>query len=194
MMLRRLFIATLLSAVALPALAQASVDFSSKPPITLDVASIEVESTYVPPMKEPNVDHLLPLTPSNAVRLWVSQRLKAGGTAGRARVIIHDAAIVEQDLERTEGVRGWFTKDQSQKYEGRIRVEIVVDGTARGYAGSASAAVARSTTVTEDISLNEREKTMMALVNDLATDLDGQLEPAIRTNLFPILVMQQGQP
>lgn len=188
-MISRFFFALFLCTLALPAAAQGALDFSTKPPITLDVASIEVESTYVAPMKEPNIDHLLPVTPSNAVRLWVSQRLKAGGSTGRARVIIHDASIIETDLKRTGGIRGWFTKDQSQKYEGRIQVEILVEGTARGFSGSSSATVTRATTVAEDVSLNEREKTMTGLVNDLTTDLDGQLEPAIRTNLFPVLVM-----
>jgi hypothetical protein len=190
-MLRRLFIATCLSFAALPALAQGgALDFTAKDPITLDVASIEVESDYVAPMKDPNVDHLITITPSDAVRLWASQRLKAGGNQGRARVIIRDASVKEQELERTTGIKGWFTKDQSEKYNGRIQVDILVDGTSRGFSGSASATVARSTSVPEDVSLAERDKTMLTLVRELATDLDTQLEPAIKANLFPVLIIQ----
>jgi hypothetical protein len=190
-MLRRVFIATCLSLAALPALAQGgALDFTAKDPITLDVASIEVESEYVAPMKDPNVDHLITITPSDAVRLWASQRLKAGGSQGRARVVIRDASVKEKELERTTGIKGWFTKDQSEQYDGRIQVDILVEGTARGFTGSASATVARSTSVPEDVSLAERDKTMLTLVRELATDLDSQLEPAIKANLFPVVIIQ----
>jgi hypothetical protein len=193
-MLRRSLLALVVAAPllpALPVLAQsAGVDFTNREPIVLDVASIEVESPYVPPMKPPNVDHLLTLSPSDAVRLWASSRLKAGGTQGRARVIIQDASVKEQDLERTTGIKGWFTKDQSQKYEGRLQVEIIVDGTARGASGRVSAKVTRATTVAEDVTLDEREKTMQALVSDLAGDLDTELDKSIRANMFPVILIQ----
>ncbi|MDG5496878.1 hypothetical protein [Niveispirillum sp. BGYR6] len=190
-MLRRLFIATCLSFAALPALAQGgALDLSMKDPITLDVASIEVESEYVAPMKEPNVDHLITITPSDAVRLWASQRLKAGGSQGRARVVIRDASVREKELPRTTGIKGWFTKDQSEEYDGRLQVDIIVEGSARGFSGSVSATVTRSTSVREDVSLAERDKTMLAMVKEMAADLDRQMEPAIKSNLFPVVIIQ----
>ncbi|SNR89060.1 hypothetical protein SAMN05880556_101370 [Azospirillum sp. RU38E] len=190
-MLRRLFIATCLSFAALPALAQGgALDLSAKDPITLDVASIEVESEYVAPMKEPNVDHLITITPSDAVRLWASQRLKAGGSQGRARVVIRDASVREKELPRTTGIKGWFTKDQSEEYDGKLQVDIIVEGTARGFSGSVSATVTRSTSVREDVSLAERDKTMLAMVKEMAADLDRQMDPAIKSNLFPVVIIQ----
>lgn len=192
-MLRRSLLALpmLMLLAPLSAAAQsAGFDFGGKAPILLDVATIDVESAYTPPMRDPHVDHLIPVTPSDAVRLWVGARLKADGSQGRARVIIRDASVKEQALERTSGVKGWFTKDQSEKYEGKIQVEIVVEGTSRGFGGSASALVGRSTTVVEDVSLAEREKTMLALVRDLANDLDAQLDPAIRSSLFPAVIIR----
>lgn len=190
-MLRRFFIATCLSFATLPALAQGgALDLSAKDPITLDVASIEVESDYVAPMKEPNVDHLITITPSDAVRLWASQRLKAGGSQGRARVVIRDASVREKELPRTTGIKGWFTKDQSEEYDGRLQVDIIVEGTVRGFSGSVSATVTRSTSVREDVSLAERDKTMLAMVKEMAADLDRQMDPAIKSNLFPVVIIQ----
>lgn len=192
-MLRRslltIALATPLLATLLAA-AQSIVDFSGREPIVLDVASIEVESQYVAPMAPPNIDHELPLTPSDAVRLWASTRLKAGGPQGKARVIIKDASVKEIDLDRTKGIKGWFTKDQSQKYEGKFAVDIVIEGTARGFSGSVSAAVARSTTVAEDVTLAQREKTMTDLVRDMAGDLDVELDKSIRANMFPVIIIQ----
>lgn len=193
-MLRRSLLTLALAAPllsALPAAAQsAGVDFTGRDPIVLDVASIEVESQYAPPMKAPNVDHEIPLTPSDAVRLWATTRLKAGGPQGRARIIIRDASVKEIELDRTTGIKGWFTKDQSQKYEGKIQVDILIDGTSRGFSGGVSAAVARATTVAEDVTLAQREKTMLDLVRDLSSDLDGELEKSIRANLFPVIILQ----
>ncbi|MBP7338148.1 hypothetical protein [Niveispirillum sp.] len=192
-MLRRSLLSLALTApllAVLPVAAQSIVDFSGREAIVLDVASIEVESQYVAPMAPPNIDHELPLTPSDAVRLWASTRLKAGGTQGKARVIIKDASVKEIDLDRTKGIKGWFTKDQSQKYEGKFAVDIVVEGTSRGYTGSVSAAVARSTTVAEDVTLAQREKTMTDLVRDLVGDLDTELDKSIRANMFPVIIIQ----
>ncbi|ACI99853.1 hypothetical protein [Rhodospirillum centenum] len=185
----------LLLAVALPsgpAAAQQTgpgLSFAEKGAITLDVAEIEVVNEYVPPLKEPNVEHLLPVTPADTVRLWVQDRLKAGGGSGRARVVIRDASVVEAELERTTGIRGWFTKDQSERYEGKLAVEVLVERPAQGFSGAASVAVARSTTVAEDVSLAEREKAMLDLVRAMAADLDAQLDAAIRANLFPAIIL-----
>ncbi|WP_114393223.1 hypothetical protein [Oleisolibacter albus] len=188
----RLFLAALLplATLALPARAQDpnGFSFTSGGVITLDVAEIEVSSDYVAPMKEPNVEHLLPITPSDAVRLWASSRLKAGGSAGRARIVIHDAAVVEEELKRTGGVKGWFTKDQSERYTGRLAVEVLIDKPS-GFTGSASAAVARSTSVREDVSLADRDKTMLTLVRELTGDLDAQLSQAIKTALFQVVIL-----
>ncbi|QJE74677.1 hypothetical protein HHL28_17865 [Aerophototrophica crusticola] len=179
-----------LLAFAVPSLAQApGFGFADKGPIRLDVATIEVVEEYRPPLKDPNVEHLIPVTPTAAVKLWAQDRLKAVGSQGTARLVIRDASVVEQPLERTEGVRGWFTKDQTERYSGKISVELVVQQPAKGFNGAATAAASRSTTVREDVSLAEREKVMLELVRQLATDLDGQLDATIRANLFPVLVL-----
>ncbi len=160
--------------------------FQQKGPIALDVAAIEVVDSYVAPLREPNVEHLIPVSPSAAVRLWAADRLRAEGTTGRARVVVRDGAVKEVPLPRTEGVRGWFTKDQSERYEATLSVEVQVEGPG-GWTGFTSVAVARSTTVAENVSLAEREKAMLALVQALAADLDAKLDEAIRSNLFRVV-------
>ncbi|MFM2044754.1 MAG: hypothetical protein RLY86_3330 [Pseudomonadota bacterium] len=196
-MRRLLSPAFLLAALCLttgPALSQAAgqpapagFGFADKRPVTLAVAEVIVQSDYVPPVRDPYVDHLIPVTPTDAVRLWAQDRLRTGAADGTARIIVKEASVMEVPLERTEGVRGWFTKDQSERYTGKLTVEIVVDTPSLGQ-GIASANVSRSTTVPEDVSLAEREKVMLTLVRDLIRDLDTQLEPAIRTHLAPMVV------
>lgn len=186
-LLPALLLAAAIAALAPTAVAQQAAPqgfgFQQKGAITLDVATVDVVDAYAEPMREPNVEHLLAVSPSDAVRLWAADRLKAGGGTGRAQVIIRDAAVKEVPLQRTEGVRGWFTKDQSERYDASLTVEVRVDGPG-GYSGFTTVVVGRSTTVPEDVSLAEREKAMLALVQALAADLDAKLDEAIRTNLF----------
>ncbi|MBB6253508.1 hypothetical protein [Nitrospirillum iridis] len=163
--------------------------FADETPITLNVAEIEVVNDYVSPMKPPNIEHQLQLTPAEVVRLWVQDRLKAAGSSGKARVVIKNASIVEVNLPRTTGVKGWFTTDQSQRYDGRVEVEIQVDMPAKGYAGSTSVIITSSQSVSEDVTLNQREKTWAQLVRDMARDMDAQLAKGIRDNLFVAMVL-----
>ncbi|MDE1148826.1 MAG: hypothetical protein PW843_19845 [Azospirillaceae bacterium] len=163
--------------------------FADETPITLNVAEIEVVNDYVSPMKPPNIEYQLQLTPAEVVRLWVQDRLKAAGSSGKARVIIRNASIVEVNLPRTSGVKGWFTTDQSQRYDGRLEVEIQVDMPAKSYAGSTSVVVTSSQSVAEDVTLNQREKTWAQLVRDMSHDMDAQLAKGIRDNLFAALIL-----
>ena len=196
--MRRSAALLLLCALALPALSavapaqtqpQAGLSFAAQEPITLDVADIEIVNSYVPPMQDPNVEHLIPVTPADVVKLWAQDRLRAGGQAGRARVIIRQASVKEMPLPRTKGIRGWFTKDQSERYEGTLDVEIRIDRNARGYSGHASTIVSRSTSVREDVSLAERDKALLDLVRAMAQDLNSQLETTIKNNLNPVVIL-----
>ena len=91
--------------------------WSHLPPITLDVAEIEIVDASRPTGASPHVEHLFPLPPAEAAGRWARDRLRAGGLANRARFIIQRADVVEVGLKRTEGFYGIFTTDLL----GRIR-------------------------------------------------------------------------
>jgi len=183
-----LLLAALLLPTGVTLAQQPGFSFADSPPIALDVARIEVEVAYVPPMQDPHVDHVLAVTPTDAVRLWAQSRLKAVGSEGTATVIVRQASVVEKPLERTGGVRGWFTQDQSERYDGTLQVEVVAQHPGRGFQASASAAVSSSTSVAEDVTLAEREKTMLSLVQAMARELDSRMVPAIRNYFGPLIV------
>ncbi len=153
--------------------------------IALNVANIDIVDQYRPPQAKPNVDHLVPIPPIRAVHDWATGRLRAVGTGGSVQVIILDASIVEVQLPKTQGIKGWFTTDQSQRYDGRIEVKVV--GAEGGFSGYAQAAASRSITVPEDISLAGREDTWTTLVAQMVEDLDNRLEPGIKDGLGPLL-------
>ncbi len=156
--------------------------------LTFEAASVEVVNEYQAPMMAPNVEHTAPLAPANAGLQWARDRIKATGRGGRTvRVIVRNGRIAESDLRKTQGLRGAFTTDQAQRYEATLEMVVEVRGE-RGFRDAfATATVERSTTVPETITLNDRDKVLFGLVEDLMKDLNAQLERNIREFLAAYL-------
>ena len=164
-----------------------AVSFADRATIDLDVAVIDVIDQYHSPMAKPNVEHLTPNPPEQAVRRWAAERLRAVGNSGSAQVIILDASIVESQLAREQGITAYFTTQQGQRYDGRVEVKIVCQSPTTGLTGYAQAMASRSSTVPEDISLAGREETWDKLVRGMMEDLDNRLGHAVQDGLGPML-------
>lgn len=146
------------------------------PPITLDVAEIEIIDATQPTGASPHVEHLFPLPPAKAAERWARDRLRAGGTQNRARFIIQRADVVEVGLRQTEGISGVFTKDQSERYDAELAVLLEIRSDAGPLLGQVTAELRKSRTVREDASLNERESIWFAITDDLAKLLNAEME------------------
>ena len=162
------------------------ISFANLAPISFDVARIEVVQQYQPPQVAPNVDHLTPVPPSDAIRRWANERVRAMGASGTMRVIIKDASITETHLTPTTGVRGAFTTDQSERYDGRLSVDLVVEVPSRRFQGYTGATVARTISVPENVSLQGREDAWHSLVERMMADLNAKLEEGIDGNLSAV--------
>jgi hypothetical protein len=157
------------------------------PPFRLDVAEVEIVSEYEPTFRPPNVEHLAPVPPEQAARRWAEDRIQAAGERGRAKVIIKEASIVEVPLELEEGLRGYLTTEQAERYDAVVEVEIEIRGP-RGYRdGFAKARAERTRTVPEDITLNERERVWFELTEGLMKDFDAEMSKNIRQHLARFL-------
>jgi len=161
--------------------------FAGSAPILLDVAQIEIHKNYKSPLKLPNVDHEMPLNLQDATESWAKERLKAVGRTGTARFIITQASVVETKLKQTEGIKGVFTTDQGERYDGILSVQMEVSGgIARGTA-AARAGVRASRTVREDATLAERERKWFDMTEAMLNELDKTLETQIRRHLKAFL-------
>jgi hypothetical protein len=100
--------------------------FEDRPKLRLDVATIEVERVFRPTLKEPQVEHLFPVPPEIAAESWARDRLEATnpGAPRRARVRILDANVKETPLQKTGGLRGAFTTEQSERYDATVEVSV----------------------------------------------------------------------
>ncbi len=151
--------------------------------ITLDVARIDVESRYIPPMKAPNVEHRAPVAPYTAIRQWAGQRLKAAGRRNVATLVILDASIREVRLPVKGGLKGFLTTQQSARFDGRAAVLLEIRNAGGRQLAFATARATRSMTLAEGASIAQREKVLFALTEDLVADINRRLEREARQHL-----------
>ena len=151
--------------------------------IRLDVSTIEIVDAYDAPLREPNVEHRAPAQPAVAAKRWAEDRLVAAGSGRRAVFTVQEASIIETKLEPAGGLKGIFTKDQSERYDATLLVDLAIIDSGGTRRGSASATATRSRTVPENITLNERERIWFQLVEGMMADLNRELEKAIGQSL-----------
>jgi hypothetical protein len=168
----------------------ADITFQQFPKFTFAVGKIEIVREYVAPGAPPNVEHQFPVTPMQMAERWALDRLVAVGGPGELRYVIKRAGVVESQLPRTTGIRGAFTTDQAQRYDGVVEVEIEIRNE-RGYRdGLVTARAERRQSVAEDISLADRERAWYAMTEGLGRDLNQELERNIQVGLVRFIAIR----
>ncbi len=153
--------------------------------IRLDVSQISILSEYKSPFAPPNIEQDMPVLPERAMRRWAADRLVATGTPGHtAQFIIQDAKVTDTKLAKTEGLRGVFTTDQSDRYDASFAARVVVRADPGNFGNAqATASATRSQTVPEGITVNQREKVWFDLVEATMNDLNAELERQIQAHM-----------
>ncbi len=155
--------------------------------IRLDVAAVEIVEVYIPPLTPPNVEHEFPIAPAAAARRWFEDRLQAVGAAGLALAVVREASVVEVPLKKTTGVTGLVTKDQSERYDAKLVMEIEIRSAVGDREAFVRAVATRSRSVPEDITLNDREQVFFELTEALMNDINAQLLNQINQHLVKYL-------
>ncbi len=162
--------------------------FAHQPPIKLNVASIDVISTYTAPGKPPNVEHEFFTPPEETLKRWAGDRLRALGRTGNARYTVINAAVTEKSLPKTEGLAGVFKKEPSERYTATVEAQLeIFDNTGRRLQ-LASARATRSRSLQEGATQQERELMWSELIEALMEDFDKEMERAIRQYAGPWLL------
>ena len=158
--------------------------FASERPIYLNVAQLEIVSQYQPPGRPPNYEHLMPISPEAAAIRWAKDRLHPIGRTGSARVIIKDAPVIRTDLKTDKSVKGMFKDEQAERYDGTLEVMVeILDERHLPIGAEVTARAARTRSVAEDVTVNERERTLFDVTESMARDIDTQLDGLIRSYL-----------
>jgi hypothetical protein len=154
--------------------------YSHLAPIRLDAVRIELVEQYKSIGARPYVEHEFPHRPATIAARWATDRLKAVGTANVVRVTILKGSVVEVPLARTTGVKGVFTIDQSEQYDGTLAVRIEIIGPGKRQLAYVTSQATVSRSVPEDITLADREKVWFRMTEAMMNDLNLSLERQIR--------------
>lgn len=159
--------------------------YSHLPPIRLDAVRVEVVEQYKSVGARPNVEHEFPHRPAAVAARWATDRLQAVGTRNMVRVTILKGSVVEVPLARTDGLKGLFTIDQSEKYDGALSVKVEIIGPGGQQLAYVASQTTQSRSVPEDITLAAREKTWFrmteAMMNDLNLSLERQIQQQFKS-------------
>ena len=168
--------------VPLPSRDSTAPSFAHLPPLVFDLERIEVVERGAAPHPS-DVDHLFPIPPAVAARLWVEDRLRASGHVGVLRVTIDEASARSTPFATNKNLEGLLTEEQAERIDARLRVTIeAIDGNGE-VNGSATAEAERSRTLPEGITLAERERHYDEIVGALLHDYNTSQEQAIRKYL-----------
>lgn len=158
------------------------IHFTNQAPVGLAVNTVSLREDYTPSSTPPHVETQFPVTPMHAMENWAHDRLSATGGANRAIVDITEASVVETKLPPTQGMRGWFTTDQSERYDMTVQATInIVDSTGL-VVRTATAHASQSQSVAENISPDQREQTWYDMTKKIMATFDRQMENEIRTH------------
>jgi len=166
------------------------VSFAGKPPFALNVAKIEIVPKFTSSSQPPHIELTMPVSPENAIRRWVQDRLQAKGSTGILRVLITDATATEAPLKMEKGVSAMFTTQQESQIDMSAAVTLQVLDERQFVKSEVSGNAARSRTLPQGLKLNERDKILYDTVVDMVTGLAGQVEPQIQSTFGPWMVMQ----
>lgn len=160
--------------------------YDNLPRIPIRAASLQVVQQYQPPMQAPNVEHLMPIPPSASVEQWIRDRVQLVGDNGTVTFTIRDAHVTSQQLPKTTGIKGAFTKDQAELLLGHLAVDVHLDTNipVATYA-DADTEVSVKKSLPEGVSLQERDSTYYALMKDITQRFAAAIEPQLRARFNP---------
>lgn len=150
------------------------------PPFEFATNGPQITESFSNPNQEPHVEHLMPVPPSQAMRIWVGDRIRATGAGTETlRLDIREASVVEKPLPTKSGVTGFFTNEPEVRYEGRATVALQVLDPSGRVEAEVTASTWRTKEILEKASLAQREQMWFDLVEAMVNDLDSQLSQGI---------------
>ncbi|WP_341705441.1 hypothetical protein [Ferrovibrio sp.] len=157
------------------------IGFADQPKLTFAAASVETIQEYQPSAQPPHIELGIPQSPVLVAQRWTRDRIALDNSQPyRLTVVIRRAAVTEEDLKKTPGLRGSFTEDQIARFSTDVAMAVELRD-ARGFkVGEATASAKRSTTMSEKASLNDRDRLIHELVKATMMDVNRELEQNIR--------------
>ena len=112
---------------------------------------------------------------------WVSDRLRHSAGDAKLRVTLIDGAVVETVVKKSTGLAGVVKDQHSRRYDATltVRLEMIDQGSVRVWTEGTAR---RSRTVSDRLTLVQRDQVFDQLAWSLGRDLDRVLESQIRAH------------
>lgn len=153
--------------------------FTQYQPIYMAVSSIEIIEEYKSPMHPPYVEHLIPYSPAEAIRIWVRDRLRTTGSSRTMQVIIHDGSVRATTLGNPSTVSkyvSWLPTRSDKRYDAKLEVEMRIYD--RGVISEASIFVTstRSITLPDGAGAATRSNAFHKMIGDMMEGFNAEME------------------
>ena len=150
------------------------------PPLSLKVGQLSFEKQSLPETQATNrVESLLVPHPSVVVEQWFRDRFVATGGEGRGILTLDNLEIREEPLAKTGD---WF-RSKSIKYTCILGLRLQILGGDGASQGTIYATSSASHVVPDILTVSEREKVWLCLVETALNDADRFLEAKIKSEL-----------
>ena len=161
--------------------------FTNLPAYRLDVGRIEVVSEFQSDGKYPHIEYDMPVSPESALKRWVQDRLRPIGRTGTLRVLIHNATATEVALKTDQSFTGMFKKEQAARINMVVDVSLQMLDDHQFVVAEVNSHAERERTRPEGQKLNERDKLLYDMVEDLMMGYNSQVDPNIGQVFTPWL-------
>jgi hypothetical protein len=150
-------------------------------PFRLAVGRIEIVDAYRSVSTLPHVEQGFPVSPADSAAEWGRGRLVAAGGPGHAVFTVLRADAIETLPAQADGggIFSGFDAPPSDRYDLTIAVRLQIVEAGGKVVASLDAKAARSVTIADDATLNDRERAWFALTEQTMKDLNAALEKSI---------------
>ncbi len=161
-----------------------TVDFSNKPPLFFNVATVEFIPAFAPIFEDKFRKTRSYPEFASAIQNWSQHNFINRGTTGALIVTIEQADIKESSIpKKHQGLKGVFTYDPSEKYEGNLAVRLEIKDENGFTKESTLTSTSHTITVLENITLAKRDQKIADLMHTLIEELDSRLRDNVNENL-----------
>ena len=169
------------------------ISFKQYQPIYLDVGNVDFVEEYKSPMHEPYVEHLLPISPAEAMHQWIKDRIHAAGLNHTLQVIIKDASVKAVPLPQDASLGSYFDDNATRRYDARLEVELRIYSDGAMSDASITVVATQSNTISQKATVQERKAAFAHMTIMLMDSANAELEKQIFA-YFPKYIMYAQTP
>ncbi len=156
--------------------------FAQMQPIMLNVSRIEFQNDYRPSMQASSIEHIFSPSVAATTQDMVAKQLVAGGPENVLRVILEEASVISEELPRTSGFWGHFTREPSERYKAKValRFELVDPMAPDIVIGHAEVIAKQNRTVFQDMSPVERDRAYLTMLEELMDNVNDGFQTVVK--------------